>query len=337
MNKIAIVGEAWGKKEEEAGRPFVGGSGWLLTQLLSQVGLDRRNMLVTNVFNFRPTNNEVLTLYGKAEDGVPGLPSIQRGKFLKAKFASELSRLYQEINNAGPNLILALGATAAWAFLDTMGIKGIRGAVATSERNRLRPLNRSYKVLPTYHPAAVMRQWELRPTVLADFDKAKREAEFPEVRRPRREIWLEPTLADLEYFQNEHIFPSDRLSADIETIKDQITCIGFAPDPGHCIVIPFYSALTSGHNYWKSKDEELIAWSYVRRWLAEKPTLFQNGMYDISFLWKFYRIPVPKAAEDTMLLHHAWQPELEKGLGYLGSIYTDEASWKYMRKGMKHD
>lgn len=37
------------------------------------------------------------------------------------------------------------------------------------------------------------------------------------------------------------------------------------------------------------------------------------------------------AEHDTMLLHHALQPESLKGLGYLGSVYTDEQSWKQMR------
>jgi len=32
-----------------------------------------------------------------------------------------------------------------------------------------------------------------------------------------------------------------------------------------------------------------------------------------------------------MLLHHAMQPEMEKGLGFLGSLYTNEPSWKFMR------
>ena len=37
-------------------------------------------------------------------------------------------------------------------------------------------------------------------------------------------------------------------------------------------------------------------------------------------------------ADDTMLMHHAMQPEMEKGLAFLGSVYTDEASWKFRRK-----
>jgi hypothetical protein len=57
----------------------------------------------------------------------------------------------------------------------------------------------------------------------------------------------------------------------------------------------------------------------------------------MTFLWKVYGIPAPKACDDTMLAHHAMQPEMEKGLGFLASLYTDEASWKSMGKGLKHD
>jgi hypothetical protein len=60
--------------------------------------------------------------------------------------------------------------------------------------------------------------------------------------------------------------------------------------------------------------------------------LFQNGMYDIAFLLRSYGIRVYGCAEDTMLLHHALQPESLKGLGYLGSIYTDFGPWKSDRK-----
>jgi len=37
--------------------------------------------------------------------------------------------------------------------------------------------------------------------------------------------------------------------------------------------------------------------------------------------------------EDTMLLHHALQPESLKSLGFLGSVYSDEGSWKQLRRG----
>ena len=51
-----------------------------------------------------------------------------------------------------------------------------------------------FKLLPTYHPSAILRQWDNRPTVIADLMKAKRESLYPEIRRPAREIWIEPSL-----------------------------------------------------------------------------------------------------------------------------------------------
>jgi uracil-DNA glycosylase family 4 len=54
VTELFLVGEAWGEKEAETGRPFVGSSGYILDQLLSQVGINRRECYLTNVFNLRP-------------------------------------------------------------------------------------------------------------------------------------------------------------------------------------------------------------------------------------------------------------------------------------------
>lgn len=333
--KIALVGEAWSEKEEQARRPFVGTSGWILDNMLQQVGIDRRECLVTNVFNLRPKRNDVVTLCGPKSQAIPGLPPLQKGKYVRAEYAPELERLYDEIKQANPNIIIALGASAAWAFLHSSGIKQIRGATALTVPSVSERLGRDYKVLPTYHPTAVSRQWTIRPVTLADLSKGLRQADKPNYERPSRKIWIKPTLDDLRLFEEQHMRGAHLVSADIESKQDQITCIGFAPSPSVAIVIPFFSE--SGKSYWQTLEEELAAWSYVRRWCADYPTLFQNGLYDINFLWTRYGIPVPQATEDTMLLHHAMQPEMEKGLGFLASVYTDEASWKFMRKGMQHD
>lgn len=336
QNKIALVGEAWGEKEEEAGRPFIGPSGFLLDQMLSHAGINRSECLVTNVFNLRPKpSNDVKNLCGPKAQGIPGMPPLQTSKYVLAQYAPELERLYDEIARSDCNIIVALGATAAWAFLHSKGIKEIRGSTTVTHARVSERLGREYKVLPTYHPAAVAREFGLRPITIMDLDKARRHSETPEFTRPSRELWLHPTLMDLANYERDYIKPSPLVAVDIETKQDQITCIGFAPSPDTAIVLPFFTE--NGRNYWRSLDEELAAWGYIRHWLATKPSVFQNGLYDINFLWSRYGIPVPLASEDTMLLQHAWQPELPKGLGFLATIYTDEASWKFMGKGKKHD
>lgn len=325
LNEILICGEAWGRDEEAEGLPFVGTSGHILNSMLREVGIRREDCYVTNVFNLRPQpSNDVSNLCGPKLSAVPGLPPLSNGKYVRSEFAPELDRLWREVDTVRPNLVVALGATAAWAFLGTSGIRKIRGAPSVG-RNGV-------KVLPTYHPAAIGRDWTLRPIVLADLEKAKRESTFPDLRRPQRFIHIEPTLEDLLIFEREYIAPNLDLSIDIETKGDQITCIGFAPTIDHCIVVPFYDPVQRDGNYWRSITEEMIAWGWVRRMCGlRKRIVFQNGLYDMHFLWRRYGIRVPHAEDDTMLLHHALQPEMEKGLAFLGSIYTDEQAWKFMR------
>lgn len=323
-NKIFLLGEAWGRDEESEGLPFVGMAGHILNSMLRQVGIKRDDCYVTNVFNLRPQpSNDVSNLCGPKAQGIPGLPPLA-GKYVRAEYASELARLDRELQIERPNVVIALGATAAWAMLGTSGIRAIRGSPAVGKFG--------LKVLPTYHPSAVGRDWTLRPIVLADLDKAVRESTHPELHRPQRFIHVEPTLNDLLTFEKQFIAPSADLSIDIETKEKQITCLGFAPTTDRCLVVPFYDPMKKDGNYWPSLTEELIAWGWVRRMCGlRKRLVFQNGLYDMHFLWRSYGITCPHATDDTMLMHHALQPEMEKGLGFMGSLYTDEASWKFMR------
>lgn len=326
MPAIVLLGEAFGENEEREGKPFVGAAGWALDGMLREVGIRREDCLVTNVFNLRPPGgNDIKNLCGSKQDGIPGKPALTKGKYALAKYAPELTRLQSEIAAAKPNVVVALGATAAWALCDTTGIRAFRGAPLWSASHGV-------KVLPTYHPSAVNRDWTLRPIVIADLEKARREAEYPEIRRPDREIYIEPSLNDLLEFEYRYIVPSPTLSIDIETKGDQITCIGFAPSRERCLVVPFFDPQKRDGNYWPDLATELRAWEWVRRICGlPKRIVFQNGVYDMHFLWRRYGITCPHAEHDTMLLHHALQPEMEKGLGFMGSIYTDEASWKFMR------
>lgn len=333
--KSFIIGEAWGREEADQGRPFVGAVGYYLNQLLAQVGMSREESYVTNVFNLRPPNgNDVKNLCGSKAEGIPGMPALLSGKFVRAQYAPELERLYREIETHKPNLLICMGATPTWALLKASGIKKFRGSPTWAHPDIAKRIG-NVKVLPTYHPAAMMRDMTLRPIILSDLDKAKREREYPELRRPQREVWVEPTIADLLTFE-QYLRASRKLSIDIETKGDQITCIGFAPTIDRAIVIPFWDPRQKDGNYWRTLADELTAWGIVKRWCQlGKECVFQNGLYDMHFLWRAYGITVNRPAEDTMLLHHALQPEMAKGLGFLGTLYTDEAGWKFRRT--KHE
>ena len=323
--KIALVGEAWGEHEERQRAPFVGASGYELTRMLNEAGIHRADVHLTNVFNLRPKNNDLETLCSSEKIG--GFSSLKSGKYLKAEYFGEVTRLHAELRDLRPNITILAGNTAAWAVLGNSGISKIRGAVLTSA------VIPGLKCLPTYHPAAILRDWSLRPVTILDLAKAGREAAYPEIRRPHRDIYIEPSLEDLTWYEKTFLIPAQRIAFDIETAVNQITCIGFAPDEKSALVVPFSDPRNGIGSYWPTPYFEARAWDFVRRVLASpQPKTAQNGLYDIHFLWRSYGITVNNFEDDTMLLHHALQPESEKGLAFLGSVYTNEASWKMMRQ-----
>lgn len=313
--KIAIVGEAWGAEEARARAPFVGASGQELTRMLSEAGIHRADCFLTNVFNVKP----------EPTNDIENLCTDKAGGLSDRELAGELQRLDRELREVKPSVILCLGNTAIWAILGPgHSISKIRGTVTGS---------RYGKVVPAFHPAAILRDWSLRAVTVLDFAKARRESEFPEIRRPERVVYIEPDLADLEWFYHEKIIPCQTLSFDIETSGDQITCIGFAPDHANAIVVPFVDPRKPRASYWLNQSDEIRAWDYVRRVLdTPQPKVGQNILYDLHFLWRQYGIAARNVKEDTMLLHHSLQPESQKGLGFLGSVYSNEQSWKLLGK-----
>ena len=166
--------------------------------------------------------------------------------------------------------------------------------------------------------------------------KALRESAFSEIRRPQRRILINPTLAEAVEFINGLINRGSihhplLIAADTETEARQITCLSLAADTDCALVIPFWDKTKPGYNYWSEQDEFYI-WEHLK-FLLESPRvrlLWQNGLYDFQYITPM-NIKIHRSTEDTMLLHHALYPELQKGLGFLGSLYTNESSWKMMR------
>lgn len=332
--KIMLIGEAYGEEEERAGTPFIGKAGNQLDELLADAGINRSECFITNVFNLRPERNDLSSLCCKRGEGsiFPGWPSLARGLYLRVEYSSEVSRLFEQIREVRPNVVVLLGNTPCWAALQRTAISKIRGTCCSS------PLFPGIKFLPTYHPANILRQYENRHVTVLDLIKAKRESEFPELRRPLREIWMDPTLEDIAKFYIEYVIPSRCMAFDIETAQKQVTCIGFAPSRDRALVIPFHDPREASRSYWKSMDAELAAWGWVQTYLSSPcAKVGQNTLYDIQYLWMAHGITVSNYAEDTMLLHHSLHPEAPKSLGFLGSVYTNEIAWKPNRPKGKNE
>lgn len=335
--KIMIVGEAWGVDEAQVGLPFVGASGRELNRMLEEAEIERTDCYVTNVFNLQPKpSNDIKNLCCPKKESTVPMPELSKGNYLQDQYWPEVTRLYGEVRETTPNLIIALGNSALWALTGSSGIRALRGTVTSTGGKA----PGGFKLLPTYHPAAVLRDWSLRPIVVADLMKAKVQATFPEIRRPKRELWIEPSLNHIQLFYDQYVRggKTKKMAFDIETVgSTQITCVGFAPSAERAIVIPFVDNRQPTGSYWSTATEEARACQLVRMYLRDPDCdkVGQNTLYDINWLWHKIGCTPVRYVKDTMLKHHAINPEMEKSLGFLGSIYTDEPAWKTMRgKGL---
>jgi uracil-DNA glycosylase len=316
--KIAIVGEAGGAYENIQLKPFVGPAGGVLEQCLHAAGLIRSDVYLTNVVKIHPTKNDI-SPYFDSRTGV----FTDRGM-------EWVRQLRVELNELAPNLIVACGATAL-AALTCQGTRGqpritkYRGYLMLSHG-----LEPERKVLAMIHPAASLRgQYVLRHLIAADLKKAKIEGELAELARPQRQLVyeygsVEEVLEWLAYFEEQSI-----VCFDIEVLNYELACIGFSSNPNIACSIPLVGQ-------WSEQDE-LQIWRGLQRVLGNPNSIkvAQNGIFDIHFLLTKAGIEVRGPLRDTMIAHHIMYPELQKGLGFLVSIYG--GSQQYYKDMIKFD
>lgn len=149
---LLFIGEGPGRDEDLQGRPFVGKAGELLDKMIGALGLSRQEVYIANVVKCRPPDNRTP---------------------LSEEASACLGYLRRQIELIQPKVIVTLGATPLRELLgSTDGITKVRG-----QWKRLEVGGRSIPVMPTFHPAYVLRQYtqEVRRAVWSDLQEAKAE------------------------------------------------------------------------------------------------------------------------------------------------------------------
>lgn len=142
---LVIVGEAPGRDEDLQGEPFVGRAGQLLNRMLSAIGLSREEVYICNVIKCRPPENR---------DPLPD------------EVASCEPFLIRQLQSIRPRAILAMGRFAAQTLLRT-----------EEKISKIRGQFREYQgipVMPTYHPAFLLRNPSQRRPVWEDLKKVQK-------------------------------------------------------------------------------------------------------------------------------------------------------------------
>jgi DNA polymerase len=142
---LVFVGEAPGRDEDLQGEPFVGAAGQLLTRIIEAIGLRREQVYLLNVVKCRPPNNR-----NPRSDEVAACRPI----------------LQAQLDCLRPRVICALGTFAAQTLLQTEErISRLRGRF-----HKLGEIN----VMPTYHPAYLLRNPQEKRAVWQDMQAVRR-------------------------------------------------------------------------------------------------------------------------------------------------------------------
>lgn len=303
--RLLVIGEAPGRDEVASGRPFTGPSGQLLDHAAHYAGINPAEIGRTNAVLCRPEANAT----------PPG-----------AALAACAKRLAAEINDAAPAVLVPMGNTAL-AAVDALSHKtaGNKGTI-TSRRGRWYDVAH-YRVLPTFHPAYILRSPQFINQLLLDLQKAGRFFTSGG-RKPFN-------TADVRYIpcndENEHrvIEYLNRMPAgavlafDIESDHLQwystpaqeaadVLAIGLAWQPNRVVIIPaerLYNRGNFGTPLWHAVEDAMIRGKLTAH----------NGKFDQHGVAHFGLYP--KLTYDTMLAHYALNEE--KGTHDLKSLVAD--------------
>lgn len=344
--RILICGEAPGEKEEEQGRPFVGPSGALLDRLLGDAGISRAECYVTNVCKVRPPNNHLPHFIPETKAAVTSAHTWVRDRHVSREVIEGIIELRVEIDMVKPQLIICFGNLAMWALTGEWGVMKWRGSQMVSDiywntphglMERVPPSipidlpdgYTPYKVLPSIHPAAILREWSFRRLVIQDLKRAaghlypgpwRNKPDWQFVIRPNYPRVLEVLDEVTRLLDKEETW----LEFDIETrgrSHVHIDCIGFSWSKLEAICIPFM-ARGRPDGYWSAGEEAHIVY---RLWkLLTHPNTriaWHNGLYDAQIVyhnWHFY----PRGSYDTMIGQHSAFSALPKALFFCASMYS---------------
>lgn len=263
--EVVIVGEAPGDTEVMQGQPFVGRAGQLLDNVLEEVGLDRTAIYITNACLCRPIPH-------------------------RAPKAAELKacreRLLQEIRERLPRVIIALGNAAVYSLLGRVSIGDVHGTI-----NWCADVN-AY-VVPTYHPAAVLRSPQLYIDLVQDMRRAVGILEHKSITVGTPEV-IYVTLHSYDGVREltERLRELSEVAIDVETASNgKLLSIGMSWKCNTAVVVT-EQALA---------DPRTIP--LLDQALSGKTLIGHNLKYDIQVMWR-NGFTTPRVGVDTMLMHY---------------------------------
>jgi len=313
---VLIVGEAPGSEEDIQGKPFVGPSGTLLRQALEAAKLPMSDIFITNTVFCRPPKNR----QPKKEE-------------LKA-----CSEYLEQVITSMPNLkiIMPLGAVALQATLNRKGVTECRGTTIKDKKGRT--------YVPTFHPAAILRDPNKKDTFFRDFSFVQgvlsnsiKSGTYHLCDTMESVTAALATLTGKEYMSFD--IETSSIDEDMSSIvNDEIVGVSFTTEEYTGYYIPFISV---NQPVWDDTNKAHIVAELKR--ILTAPTMkivLHNGKFDANFLKARFDIDIMKIQGgpggasgmnyffDTLLAHHILWQEPPHGLKHLARRFPDLAYYE---------
>lgn len=288
-------------------------------------GIVRANCYFLNVFEDevrkpRDDNSKIIS-----KDGTTLLWTSGKG-FTEAGLAASAGAR-ERLARCSSNVIVPLGATALTLALgDCRPITKWRGSILAGLGGR--------KLVPTIHPSACLRgTYEWRYLIVADLKKAKRESTHADIKRLQRNLLCDPSFDNAVGFLAA-CSSAPHIATDIELLGGNVDCFSIATSATEAISIPLVDA---GFEPRWTVEQETEIWRLYAS-LISNPAIQkinQNISFDLAILLQLNNIIPAGRIDDCMVAHSVMNPFLDKDLGALCSLYTDESYYK--DQGELHD
>lgn len=343
--RLAVVGEAPGRREVFEGIPFVGPSGRVFDEVLDETPFTRDDLHVTNTLLCRYDD----------EKHVPTAVAC-----CAPRLAKELSKLPKSTP------ILALGAVSLKPLLGRGGILKARGFVWKTPEispTQLRAAEKKHKnaqaestktstweslsllrcrallagrvVIPSVHPAFLLRGADAwRPVFAVDVNRAVEWATKGPLELEEIGPYVE--TSDVRVVRKHLSRMSSTIDVDVETdgaepLVTKLTCVGVCDvdDVSKAVIIMPPEDLPAGRRrdiWWKRAVGPVLAEA-----LRKRTVVTHNGPIFDELVLERYGVKYSKN-EDTLYAHHAFASHLPKSLSHVASIYTTASPWKILSR-----
>ena len=290
--KVLFVGESPGSAEQNTGIPFVGSAGELLNQIFQEVGINRNDVSIANVVCCRPPDNR--------------MPAPKEVKAC-------MTFLDEEIRDIKPELIVPLGSTALKAILPGMGgITIVRGQVFDHP-------DYLCKVIPTLHPAFVLRSPMERSKLVSDLNTVSLFIQGKHITKEKKPVnyYVVRTIEQFDWVISQ-LHEKKRWSCDTET-----TALDFLTAEIFILTFSWQEYTSVLIDLRLLPEHKEYVWVQLKGALEnDSEKIFQNGPFDIKLFMR-KDIYVNNYFADTMLQSYLLDENSANDLGALAYSYTD--------------